>query len=601
MATNQPAMPNKTASCLLYKLFVLEDARKKLGEEMQRFAEKANEDVQLFFQNAIERSSPDCTQVLKTLEAKCNIIEMVYDFFQQLKTDPEAHSLIRVKSKDFPVSNPGRRWERDVSSRLEFGSMLHDSPISVGNAAQRVGPGSAIPLTLRPQTSCVKADVCDTSSEHLECKTPTDDGHEMLNSVAKTKSHSDSAAEAENLTMQPNSVKLNQGSDVSLGVQDPGRVFVSQHQKQTSSELRRFLQMNCKNTTVSPFSQGKDDSPSNIPCRFQMNGKPRDWTSKEQSNFKKMPFYSLSSFVPVFKVKQNQSENLVSLSYMVATDSEVWDIGDIPMEENHILFSGGQMKSPEISNMERRMPAFPVRKYEETEVTVSHVVDPANFYIQRVTSELQQASARIELDCGGTFAQMRCIPDIGAKVVGWFPRDKLWCRVQVLRICGKKGEAILSFGSHGLVENIEVEVRRIDYGDTARLPLQSIKELDDLTATIPVQALQVSLANVSPAEGQEWSAEAVSWFKDKVNGRVLYARMFPRGTRVTVELFTEKGKIGVMRRGAPLSVRLAQSGHAKHKMKGVNLKSNVQEPTRRVASKWEKYLISCYSKNTKSA
>ncbi|XP_018602069.1 uncharacterized protein LOC108931004 isoform X2 [Scleropages formosus] len=613
MSANCSVSHSKTAKCLLYKLFVMENARKKLEEQMRHFTKKANEDVQLFFQTATARSSVDCLHVLKALEAKCYIIEKVSDFFQQLKADPESHSIMPAKSKDSPISKPVWRQGSDttVSDILKSGPMLHEfvTAVSARSAGQTVGSASALPQTSPTQTSHESVEICDTSLEHLEEKVPADDGEEMLHSVAPVKS-CDSAAGVENPTMQPNGQKLNHGANAVLDDQGPGRDIVLKHQKQTSSELRRFLQSNYKYRAAEfTFIQGKDataegspsfpSASSKIPTQLEMNGRQFcDRKCKERNDIKKKPFCTLASFEPVFKVKQNETENLVSLSYMVATDSEVWDVADVPMGEKHSLFSGWNGQSLEVSHMER-IPSFPIRKYEETKVTVSHVVTPENFYIQHVGSELQQMSARIELSCGGSFAEMRCIPDIGAKVVGWFPRDKLWCRIVVLGISGMNGDATLSSGSPGVMENIEVEVRRIDYGDTACLPLQSIKELDDSTATVPVQALQVSLANVSPANGHEWSTEAVDWFKDKVNSTILYARVFPQDTRVTVELFTEKGKMGAMRRSASLSVRLAQSGHAKHTAKEVNLKSCACEPARKVASEWEKYLLSYYSKNKK--
>lgn len=45
--------------------------------------------------------------------------------------------------------------------------------------------------------------------------------------------------------------------------------------------------------------------------------------------------------------------------------------------------------------------------------------------------------------------------------------------------------------------NIEVEIRRIDYGDTARMSLWNVKELCSDAAQVPAQALQVSLAEVT--------------------------------------------------------------------------------------------------------
>lgn len=47
--------------------------------------------------------------------------------------------------------------------------------------------------------------------------------------------------------------------------------------------------------------------------------------------------------------------------------------------------------------------------------------------------------------------------------------------------------------------------------------------------------------------GCEWSEEAVVWFRAMVHNRTLYARLYPQGPKVTVELFLEKGKLGAMR------------------------------------------------------
>lgn len=46
-------------------------------------------------------------------------------------------------------------------------------------------------------------------------------------------------------------------------------------------------------------------------------------------------------------------------------------------------------------------------------------------------------------------------------------------------------------------ESIKVEVKRLDYGDASCLSLWSMKELTPDMAALPLQALQVSLANVS--------------------------------------------------------------------------------------------------------
>lgn len=45
--------------------------------------------------------------------------------------------------------------------------------------------------------------------------------------------------------------------------------------------------------------------------------------------------------------------------------------------------------------------------------------------------------------------------------------------------------------------SIKLEVKRLDYGDTACLSLQHIRALTPEMAVLPLQAIQVSLANVS--------------------------------------------------------------------------------------------------------
>lgn len=128
-------------------------------------------------------------------------------------------------------------------------------------------------------------------------------------------------------------------------------------------------------------------------------------------------------------------------------------------------------------------------------------------------------------------------------------------------------------------------MRRLDFGDTACVSLLHVKELTPDMAVLPVQSAQVSLANVSaflltdmyliavvrtfiystspdvrrclatswsspqvtPVNGTHWSEEAVGWFKQVVHNRKLYARIYPQGPRITVELFLEKGKFGAMR------------------------------------------------------
>ncbi|XP_053486359.1 uncharacterized protein LOC128611109 isoform X1 [Ictalurus furcatus] len=349
--------------------------------------------------------------------------------------------------------------------------------------------------------------------------------------------------------------------------------------------------------------------------------------------------------VPVFKVK-NISAGSVTYRCMIFTNSELWDIGDISTEvENSLQVSvaderlsfadhddsrilnpftpsfciscnesmtSEQMKhqcgmeavtnrSMDGQEAAVRIPEFKIKKFEEMPVVVTHVVSPGNFCIQHKENNLQELSDIMAKKNNRSYAEINCIPDIGAYVMGWSTEQELWCRAQVTKICGmKKGSSPLSSRHEGM-KNIGVEIRRIDYGDSTCLSLWNIKELCGEVAKIPAQALQVCLADVKPVNGESWSTEAVSWFKDTVNKRTLYARFYPEGSRVLVELFMEKGKIGAMRRSSCLSLRLAQNGHARHERKSsMHLKrSYAHEQSRKRSAEWEKYLISCYAQNRK--
>ncbi|XP_064829093.1 tudor domain-containing protein 1-like [Oncorhynchus masou masou] len=368
--------------------------------------------------------------------------------------------------------------------------------------------------------------------------------------------------------------------------------------------------------------------------------------------FSELPDNQLNQYAPVFTVKRVESGGSLIFSCIIATKTELWDIGDVFTEatrsgpssdvvttsENKMSAASLQCRSVEISNnttlqppapsihslqikeghvtgevqedinnisltpeLQRfqnccslvtpgnqclNIPEFQIRKFEEMAVVVSHVVHPGNFYIQQVDATLQLEDLNTD-----SLAELKCTPDIGTYVMAWFPQQERWCRAQVAKICGMSGDIN------------EVEVRRLDYGDTSCLSLCNIKELSAEMTSLPLQAIQVSLAHVRPVDVCGWTQQAIYWFRDMVGNRTLYARLYPQGERHSpkVELFMEKGKLGSMRRGASLSLRLAQNGHAKHdKLRSLGIKrSSAQERTKKCQSAWNKYLISCYTQNKK--
>ncbi|MED6250003.1 hypothetical protein ATANTOWER_022993 [Ataeniobius toweri] len=181
-----------------------------------------------------------------------------------------------------------------------------------------------------------------------------------------------------------------------------------------------------------------------------------------------------------------------------------------PRPENNLGHSDG------LAANNVNIPEFEIRKFEETEVVVSHVVSPSNFYIQHADSTKKLEALFTDLKVSHLHAEQNCIPDIGAQVICWLPQNEHWCRAQVAKISG---------------------VSR--YNNAKDGPWRE--------SSINMEALQVSLAHVTPINGRDWTEEAVGWFKAMVHDRTLYARFYPQGPTVTVELFLEKGKLGAMR------------------------------------------------------
>ncbi|KAK9963499.1 hypothetical protein ABG768_006681 [Culter alburnus] len=418
--------------------------------------------------------------------------------------------------------------------------------------------------------------------------------------------------------------------------QNTGSDEIHRH-KLSSSQLIHFLKMTRNSKQVSELASSANE------VKYRTNITQASLRLKQQQNINamasvdQMPFTSAKKDVenevfsegkfsePIFAEKSNRVD-CVAYHWIITTNSELWDTGNIFSETNHSkaepfpnemvdflfqddwkianLYSQSNCSSKEEScplegckgsgtltdvhedDVHIQIPEFQSRKFEEIPVVITHVVHPNKFFIQHKDTNLCELSEiMLSRNSSRSFAEMKSIPDIGAYVMAWFPKQEIWCRGQVIRICQLSGD-------------IKVEVRRIDYGDDICVSLGDIKEMSGEIASRPLQALQVSLANVRPVNGETWSFEAISWFKSKVLSKTLYARIYPEEE---VELFMEKGKIGAMRRGDSLSVRLAQNRFAIHrsnKHKGLK-RSDIQKQTRQQSSEWEKYLISCYRQNRK--
>nr|XP_015206797.1 PREDICTED: uncharacterized protein LOC107077856 isoform X1 [Lepisosteus oculatus]XP_015206798.1 PREDICTED: uncharacterized protein LOC107077856 isoform X1 [Lepisosteus oculatus] len=683
-----PVIPVIEEGTLFKKLLVLENARNFLETELKTFTGQVKKQVETFLNLSEEDSLQEYMQIVKNLDEACNTIQQLSALFLELKgdntnsssvlrgtlchrnasIDPESClSLIPANPKHHvlpALKDSSAEKGFIISNVLKFGPILKNALMatSVANAVQTLGSTLALQQMRKLLTSHKEASSNTSAYYNLEI--------EVYRSLPGHKNHTYS----DNSNVKPQEpLPLKKCDKVKSNIKDPcpssnetvqsnvpahllgcafGNGFKVQHQKQTSSQLINYLRLISKSGSVSEADSFNGDNmtsgtPHSASAAFWMHVRPgqKDIGSYHHTpedsysvanGLKQKASSTLDSSFPVFKLKGKSTDGLLTYSCMVATQSELWDVCDIFIQEEnvpecvveqnpslpagrhseshcketndsqHLGSSGALLSSVGLEASSRnkqcvRIPEFRIRKFAEMEVTVTHVVDPGDFYIQNTGTELKELSQKlISQEWGQSFVQMKCIPDIGTYVVGWLPNLKLWCRALVVKICGIQEEAGIS-QSHGCLQNIKIELVRIDYGDKVCLALSDIRELSPELAAFPKQALCVSLANVSPVHGVQWSSEAIRWFKETVEDKILYARLYPQEDKVMAELFMEKGKLEAMRRGPSVSLRLAHAGHAKHcKMKNVHLgrRSSHGHKTK-LLSEWKKNIISAYLQNRK--
>lgn len=206
---------------------------------------------------------------------------------------------------------------------------------------------------------------------------------------------------------------------------------VVQHQKQTSSQLLHFLRAKAKiigalEVTFMECSKSMCTSGSSQQTSPNIKTQSHQFTHDVTDDLinalaPKTLCADIENEAPVFKVKRVESSGSLTYSCVIATKTELWDIGDIFTEvaqgdsDNSLLEIKGcrnttaqvenpctdiqwktqslQCKEPEKENNSAgakmpviNIPKFQVRRFEETEVVVSHIVSPGNFYIQHADS-----------------------------------------------------------------------------------------------------------------------------------------------------------------------------------------------------------------------
>lgn len=206
---------------------------------------------------------------------------------------------------------------------------------------------------------------------------------------------------------------------ISWGTEDNVAV---QHQKQTSSQLLHFLRAKAKimgslEVTVMEWNKSICTSVSSQLTSPTMKTQKCQFRHVATDDLISTPPKTVcadpENEPPVFKVKRVESSGSLTYTWVIATKTELWDIGDIftevgqvdsdnsLSEKNDCQNTTGQLENscadiqweePKKENESAgakmqvinsiNTPEFQIRKFEETEVAVSHIVSPGSFYIQ---------------------------------------------------------------------------------------------------------------------------------------------------------------------------------------------------------------------------
>ncbi|XP_023257921.1 uncharacterized protein LOC111652045 [Seriola lalandi dorsalis] len=208
-----------------------------------------------------------------------------------------------------------------------------------------------------------------------------------------------------------------------------------QHQKQTSSQLLHFLRAKTKNTgalEVAVMQWSKSTYTSGLPQSTSPTIKTQSFQFRHvvtdgvmEGLAQKTLCADIENQAPVFRVKRVESSGSLTYTCVVATKTELWDIGDIFTEVKQEHSDNIPVKNEDCQNVttqnccvniylkpqtlqcsqpEREnnpagaktpvvnsvtIPEFHIRRFEETEVVVSHIVSPGNFYIQHADSNMK--------------------------------------------------------------------------------------------------------------------------------------------------------------------------------------------------------------------
>nr|XP_042711080.1 RING finger protein 17 isoform X3 [Chrysemys picta bellii] len=189
-------------------------------------------------------------------------------------------------------------------------------------------------------------------------------------------------------------------------------------------------------------------------------------------------------------------------------------------------------------------PTLP-QEMTEISIVVCHINSPSDFYLQLIESldflVLLKKIEEVYKNDDGENLEILC-PVQGQTCVAKF-EDGVWYRAKVT----------------GLPGHQEVEVKYVDFGNTAKITLKDMRKIKDEFLSPPEKAIRSKLAHIEPYKGgNEWSREAKERFEEMIQNKFMLCSVISisQDNVLSVELFDSPDVLG--KRSASLNSQLVK-------------------------------------------
>lgn len=152
------------------------------------------------------------------------------------------------------------------------------------------------------------------------------------------------------------------------------------------------------------------------------------------------------------------------------------------------------------------------------EVYVSAIVDAGHVFLQQPTHRSFMSLEKLTYHLNNVYGQDPNVPSVPTPVecgvICVVESEGFWYRAMIMSLEDENGEAQIKF---------------VDYGGYATMPVSALKQIRTDFMTLPFQAVECFMANISPLQGEEYfSAEATNAVGEMTNMKLLQCQVVAR-------------------------------------------------------------------------